>query len=137
LIVIVGGVLKKPFISIVFGLLIYRLFLFLNNKFLQESLNNLGFIFKISPYIVLPFFIGLLIAYIINSKKNLGWLYGGLFVVIDYIMGIFTVSTVGYSLMESLTKSIRVFLFLGIFSLLFAMAGGKCGDLLRGKKVDS
>ncbi len=121
--------MKKIIASIALGFLIYRLLLMLKVMFLNEFLDNLGFV-QIIPSLVLSFFVGLLVAFMANSNKNYGWLYGIVVIIIDQFVKMLTPYFVGYSLYESFITWKDTFLIV-ILILILAALGGKCGDIIR------
>ena len=121
--------MKKIIASIALGFLIYRLLLMLQVMFLNEFLDNLGFV-QIIPSLVLSFFVGLLVAFMANSNKNYGWLYGIVVIIIDQFVKMLTPYFVGYSLYESFITWKDTFLIV-ILILILAALGGKCGDIIR------
>lgn len=128
------GNLARVVACIGLGLFIYRLLLFLMAVFLGNLFSTFGLIFEIIiKNVLLPFFIGILIAFLINSRKDLGWLYAVAFILTDYfiIRVIQDIYFVDYSFWESFKMMAFGFLYGGIFSAFSAAAGGKYGDFLR------
>lgn len=125
--------MKKVIASILLGVLIYRILQMLEVIFLGELLNDLDSFLQIIPSLILPFFIGLLVAFIANSQKNNSWLYSIIIVIIDQFIRMITPSFVGYSLYESFMMWLITYPFI-ILLLVLAGIGGKCGDIIRIRK---
>lgn len=119
-------VLAGSFAYWVLGLLLHKLF-----ENVTETLRFQEILITAS---LGPFILGLGVSLLIKSKK--GWVYGGVSYLL-YFLWVFIFSPlfefqfkqfIGHLLIMA-----KVYVVLGIVSILFAAFGGFLGDLLRGK----
>jgi len=129
--------LRKIAISFIICFVLYRVLLFVTNKFWAEHLSRYGLLAKISPYVIYPFLIGILIVILIRSQKLSGWILGALFIALNYIIYFIQAAVSGFFFHESVQMLTVMFFYLGVFSLLFASLGGVLGDLIIKKAQQS
>lgn len=118
--IILGGSL----IYWVLGILLHKLF-----ENVTESLRFLEILITAS---LGPFILGLVVSLLIKSKK--GWVYGGVSYLI-YFLWVFIFSPLFEFQFKQFTGHLmtmaKVYVVLGIVSILFAAFGGFLGDMRR------
>jgi hypothetical protein len=122
---------KKLFIVLA-GSLTYWVLGFLLHKLFENVTETLRFLEILITASLGPFILGLVVSLFIKSKK--GWVYGGASYLL-YFLWVFIFSPIFEfqfkDFAEHLATMAKIYVVLGIVSILFAAFGGFLGDLGR------